>query len=311
VKANQAVFSIAMMCRVLGVSRSGYYAWRDRPPSRRALADARLGDRIKAIHSDSRRTYGAPRVHAALAAEDERVGCKRVARLMRRHGLEGVHRRKFVRTTQRDEAQRPAPDRVERNFSASTPNELWVADITYVPTWEGTLYLAVVQDVFSRRVVGWSMANHMRTELVLSALQMAVDQRRPTNVIHHSDQGSQYTSVAFGTRCEKVGVEISMGSVGDCFDNAMAESFFATLECELIDRSIFRTREEARLEVFDFIEGFYNTNRIHSSIGYVSPIAFERRARLAGEENSVSQNRGVSAGPVQQSWPGAQTASRL
>ena len=191
--------------------------------------------RIREIHQASRGTYGVPRIQVELKAEDERIGRKRIARLMRDTGLRGVCRRRFVKTTQRDDAARPAPDLVDRNFTASKPNELWVADATYIPTWEGFLYLAVVLDVFSRRIVGWSMANHLRTELMLDALEMAVDQRRPQGVIHHSDQGSQYTSIAFGNRSRELGIRVSMGSVGDCFDNAMAESFFATLECELID----------------------------------------------------------------------------
>jgi putative transposase len=218
-----------------------------------------------------------PRIHAELAAEGEQVSRKRVARLMRTAGLQGVSRRKRRRTTVRAEAVRPAPDLVDRNFTASAPNQLWVADITYVPTWAGFLYLAVVIDAFARRVVGWSMANHLRTELVLNALNMALWQRRPEQVIHHSDQGCQYTSIAFGKRCRDMGVRPSMGSVGDCFDNAMCESFFATLECELIDRRSFRTQAEARMAVFEFIEGWYNPHRRHSAIDYYSPVNYERR----------------------------------
>ena len=266
------------MCRVLGVSRSGYYAWRKRARSARAVEDERLTEIIEEIHAASRGTYGVPRIHAELTEDDERVGKRRIARLMRARGLRGVCRRKWVTTTRRDDRERPAPDLVERDFTASAANELWVADATYIPTWEGFLYLAVVVDVYSRRVVGWSMANHLRTELMLAALDMALEQRHPENVIHHSDQGSQYTSIAFGSRCTQAGVRPSMGSVGDCFDNALAESFFATLECELIDRAILRTRGQARLEVFDFIEAFYNRTRRHSSIGYVSPVVFEQRA---------------------------------
>ena len=174
---------------------------------------------------------------------------------------------------------RPAPDLVERDFTAPGPDRLWVADITYVPTWAGFLYLAVVLDAFSRRVVGWAMANHLRTELVLHALNMALGQRRPTEVIHHSDQGCQYTSVAFGRRCRQMGVRPSMGSVGDCFDNALCESFFATLECELLERQRFRTQAEAKMAVFDFIEGWYNPGRRHSALGYQSPVNYERSAQ--------------------------------
>ena len=229
----------------------------------------------------NREVYGRPRIHAELQAEGERVGHKRVARLMKQAGIEGVSRRRSAKTTRRGEATRPAPDLVDRDFSASDADQLWVADITYVPTWTGFLYLAVVLDAWSRRVVGWSMAGHLRTELVLEALEMAIWQRRPERVIHHSDQGSQYTSIAFGARCREAGVRPSMGSVGDAYDNALCESFFATLECELLDRRRFRIRAEARLAVFEFIEGFYNRRRRHSALGYQSPVAFEA-ARAAG-----------------------------
>ena len=199
---------------------------------------------------------------------------KRVARLMRGAGLRGVSRRKWITTTVRDRRQRPAPDLVDRTFSAPGPNVLWVADITYIPTWSGFLYLAVVLDVWSRRIVGWAMETHLRTTLVLTALDMAVVQRQPTNVIHHSGQGCQYTALAFGHRCRVAGVRPSMGSVGDCYDNALCESFFATLECELLDRSSFPTPAAARRGVFDFIEGWYNTQRRHSvEIEYFSPAA--------------------------------------
>ena len=269
------------MCRVLGVSPSGFYAWCRRPPSARSLEDRSLVERVEAIHRGSRGTYGVPRIHAELAAEGTRVGRKRVARLMRAAGLEGVSRRKKTRTTTRSDERRPVPDLVERDFTADGPDRLWVADITYVPTWSGFLYLAVVVDAWSRRVVGWSMATHLRTELVLEALNMAIWQRRPERVVHHSDQGTQYTSIAFGLRCRKAGVKLSMGSVGDCFDNALCESFFATLECELLDRTSLKTRTEARLAVFDFIEGFYNPRRRHSSLGYDSPADYEKRRQAA------------------------------
>ncbi len=252
------MYPIAAMCRVLGVSASGYHAWLRRPPSARAEVDSALLERIREIHAASRGTYGAPRIHAELAAEGRRVGRKRVARLMRVAGLAGISRRTGVRTTVRNQRTRPAPDLVERNFAADAADRLWVADITYIPTWAGFLFLAVVLDAFSRRIVGWSMANHLRTELVLDALDMALWQRRPESVIHHSDQGSQYTSIAFGARCRQAGVRPSMGSVGDAYDNALCESFFATLECELIDRTRFRSQAEARMAVFEFIEGWYN-----------------------------------------------------
>lgn len=260
------MYAIATMCRVLEVSTSGYWAWRRRPRSAQARANAQLTMRIRAIHEQSRQSYGAPRIHAELLAEGMRVGRKRVARLMAAAGLYGVSRRKWITTTVRDRAARPAPDLVARNFTATEPDQLWVADITYIPTWAGFLYLAVVLDAFSRRVVGWAMETHLRTELVLAALNMALSQRRPIAVIHHSDQGTQYTSIAFGIRCREAGVRPSMGSVGDCFDNAMCESFFATLECELLDRRRFKTQVEARMAVFDFIEGWYNPHRRHSAL---------------------------------------------
>jgi putative transposase len=272
---------VTKLCRALDRSPSGFYAWREREPSERARADAELTLKIHVVHEESRATYGVPRVHAVLAAEGIHVGKKRVARLMKLAGLEGVTRRRKHSTTTRDRDARPAPDLVDRTFVATAPNQLWVADITYVPTWVGFLYLAVVLDVYSRRVVGWAMANHLRTELVVDALNMAVGQRKPTTVIHHSDQGCQYTSVAFGLRCREVGVKPSMGSVGDAYDNAMCESFFATLECELLDRRRFKTHAEAEMAIFDFIEGFYNTRRIHSALDYRSPIDYEQQQAAA------------------------------
>ena len=285
-KANRAFYPIATQCRVLGVSPSGYYAWIDRPPSKRRVMDEALLERIRAIHSASRETYGAPRIHAELVDEGWRIGCKRVARLMREAGLEGVSRRKWIKTMQRRPDARPAPDLVERDFTADEPDQLYVADITYVPTWAGFLFLAVVLDACTRRIVGWAMAGHLRTELVLDALNMALHQRRPVNVIHHSDQGTQYTSISFGRRCKQAGVRPSMGSVGDCYDNAMCESFFATLECELIDRTTFRTHAEAKLAIFEFIEGWYNPHRRHSSIDYLSPINYERRIKATAQISS-------------------------
>jgi putative transposase len=277
VSANQAIFSIRAMCRVLEVSASGYYAWRRRVMSVRAKEDEQLQQKIRTIHLLSRQTYGAPRIHAELQEQGTRVGRKRVARLMRACFLRGVTRRKSTVTTRRDRSARPAPDLVDRQFAANKPDFLWVADITYVPTWAGFLYLAVVLDVWSRKIVGWAMATHLRTSLVSAALNMALARRAPAGVIHHSDQGCQYTSIEFGRRCREAGVRPSMGSVGDCYDNAMCESFFATLECELIDRSTFHNHDQARDAIFDFIEGFYNTRRRHSSIGYQSPVQFERR----------------------------------
>ena len=238
--------------------------------------DETLIAEIRAAHGASRGIYGAPRVHAELRAKGIQVGRKRVARLMSQAGLAGVCRRKFVVTTVKGD-NRQAPDLVERNFAAEAPDLLWVADITCIPTWAGFLYLAVVLDAYSRRIVGWSMATTLAKQLVLDALNMALATRRPTGVIHHSDRGSQYSSIEFGHRCRDAGVRPSMGSVGDAYDNAMCESFFATLECELLARCRFKTQAEARNATFAFIEGFYNKRRRHSSIGYLSPIDYECR----------------------------------
>lgn len=269
---------VSKICRVLGLSPSGFYAARSRPASRRATEDQDLLRRIRASHEASRGTYGSPRILADLRDQGIRIGRKRVARLMRTAGLAGVSRRRFVRTTVQDPGGRPALDLVERDFSARGPDRLWVADITYVPTWAGFLYLAVVLDAWSRRVVGWSMATTLHTRVVLDALEMAVRQRQPSEVVHHSDRGCQYTSYAFGKRCREAGVRPSMGSVGDAYDNAMCESFFATLECELLDRRTLKTQSEARMAIFDFIEGFYNPRRRHSALDYKSPLEYERAA---------------------------------
>jgi putative transposase len=280
------MYPIRTMCRVLGVSPAGFPAWRQRRPSARDQADAELLRRIRTVHGISQGTYGAPRIHAELQAEGIRVGEKRVARLMQEAGLAGVSRRRGPRTTIRDREARPAPDLVDRNFAATEPNQLWVADITYVPTWAGFLYLAVVLDAWSRRIVGWAFSTDLKTRLVLDALEMALACRRPRNVIHHSDQGSQYTSLAFGKRCQEVGVRPSMGSVGNAYDNAMCESFFATLECELLDRRRFRSHAEARMALFTFIEGWYNPQRRHSGLGYLSPIQYEARSKSEIENPS-------------------------
>ena len=276
IKAHQARWPIATQCRVLGVSLSGYYAWRARPPSKRAKVDTQLKAHIKAFHTRSDSTYGAPRIWKDLMDLGIRVGKKRVARLMREMTICGISRRKSTTTTRKTHQAVKAPDLVKRDFTVATVNKLWVADITYVPTWSGFLYLSVVIDAFSRRVVGWAMATHLQSELVLSALNMALHQRHPEDVIHHSDQGTQYTSIAFGNCCREAGVRPSMGAAGDCYDNALCESFFATLECELINRRSFRTHKEARLAIFSYIEGWYNPHRRHSSIAYHAPIAYEK-----------------------------------
>ena len=281
-KVSQAEFAVCTMCRVLKVSRSGYYAWLQQPVSNRAREDAALTERIRAIHVASDGNYGSPNIHAELRDAGTRVGRKRVARLMRKACIRGISRRRaFVVTTHQDSRYPPAPDLVQRRFVAEGPNRLWVSDITYVPTWAGFIYLAIVLDVWSRRVVGWAIGEQMTTDLVLAALNMAVAQRRPRQVIHHSDRGRQYASIAFTKRCQAVGVRTSMGRVGDAYDNAMAESFFASLECELISRRSFRTKAEARRALFTYIEGWYNLRRRHSGIGRVSPIVFERSHTLS------------------------------
>lgn len=301
--ANQATLPVQTMCRVLQVSASGYYAWRDRAPAARAIANGVLTERIRQIHADSDATYGMPRVRAELLEQGGRVSRKRVARLMRSAGLRGVSRRRgFTVTTRRALDRRPAPDLVNRRFVAERPDQLWVADMTYVPTWAGFIYLAVVLDAWSRRVVGWSIGEHMTTDLVLTALNMALAQRRPDAVIHHSDQGCQYTSIAFGNRCTEMGVRPSMGSVGDAYDNAMAESFFASLECELLDRRSFRSKTEARLALFTWLEGWYNPRRRHSRLGYLSPANFERRHRAA---TTIANEPGLPTAPLASGLGGA------
>jgi len=280
VEQEKARYPVRILCRAVGVSPSGYYAWRTRAPSTRERSDAALAAEIRRSHARSRGTYGVPRIHTDLVEAGYRVSRKRVARLMRRDHLAGVHRRRFVRTTIRDGDAEPFPDLVKRDFTAPGPDRLWVADITALPTRAGSCYLASIVDAFSRRVVGWSMATHMRTELVTAALDAAVVHRRPPDgLVHHSDHGSQYTSLAFGRRLRESGIAASMGSVGDCYDNAMAESFFATLETELIDRSDWASPAEARAGVFEYIEVFYNRIRRHSSLGNLSPEQFEERYR--------------------------------
>lgn len=276
IAAEKANHSISLMCRLLGVSRSGFHAWQRRPPSDRALADAWLLDRIATIHRDSRGTYGARRVHAALRQQSVRVGRKRVERLMRAQQLTGAVPRKRARTTIRVAGVRAAADLVGREFVPVQPNELWVADIKYIPTAGGWLYLAAVVDCFSRRVVGWSMRDDLRAELVVDALEMAVARRRPgPGLVHHSDQGSQYVSLLFGESCREAGVEISMGCTS-AHDNAVAESFFASLTKDLLRRRTLRSRAEARTAVFDYIETFYNPLRLHSTLDYLSPVDYEK-----------------------------------
>lgn len=278
IAAEKDEFPVSVMCRVLGVSRSGFYAWMTRPPSVRLERDWGLIIHLRRIHMISRQTYGAPRIHQELRSEGIRVGQKRVARLMGQDGLAGTHRRRFQTTTVADESARPAPDLVERDFTATGPNQLWVADFTYVRTWQGWLYLAVVLDVYCRMVVGWSMRDDMKADLVVDALQMAWWRRAPVGrLIHHSDQGGQYVSGPFNTAvAEAKLIDVSMGSVGDAYDNAMAESFFATIKTELLDRRSWPTRQQARTAIYEYIEGWYNPHRRHSALDYQSPANYEK-----------------------------------
>jgi len=279
---------------MLQVAKSGYYAWLEREPCKRDVINKVLCERIVEIHARSDATYGVPRVVAELRDEGTVVNKKRVERLMRNAQIKGVSRRRgFVVTTNRDIAAKAASDLVKRNFTATRPNELWVADMTYIPTWAGFVYLAVVIDVFSRKVVGWQFGDRMTADLVLSTLNMALELRKPEDVIHHSDQGSQYTSTAFGKRCAQMGVRPSMGTVGDAYDNAMAESFFASLECELINRRTWQTKNEARMAVFTWIEAWYNPRRRHSGIGQMSPVNFERNYAASKLQTNESEQNGL------------------
>ena len=289
-KANQAELSVRRQCEALRLSTSGYYDWLDRAPSARDQANATLLQNIRRAHQISDQTYGMPRIRAELADTGITARRKRITRLMRANQLQGVSRRcNWCVTTERNQRLRPAPDLVERKFVASDVNQLWVADMTYVPTWQGFLYLAVVTDVFSRKVVGWAFGVQMTCDLVIAALDMALFTRKPQSVIHHSDQGSQYTSIAFGNRCKEMNVRPSMGTVGDAYDNAMAESFFATLECELIARRKWETKTKARLEIFTWIETWYNPHRRHSGLGQMSPINFEKLQQQRKQTTSKSE----------------------
>lgn len=293
IDAEKAAHSISILCRVMEVSRSGFHAWTKRPPSARAVEDARLTERIRVLHKLRREVYGSPRIWADLVLDDgERIGRKRVERLMRQAGLSGLIAKKYRATTLRVPGVRVADDLLDRDFAQAAPNRCWVADITYLRTWEGWLYLVAVQDLYSRRIVGWSMADHMRTELVTDALHMALAHRRPDpGLIWHSDQGSQFVALAFGQKARAAGIAQSMGSRGDCFDNAVAESFFATLKKELIHRRSWPTKAELRTEVFDYIEVFYNRQRRHSTLGDLSPVDYE---------NSTRREAGPSGSPPTQ-----------
>jgi transposase InsO family protein len=282
IEDHRTAFPVRVLCTVLEVSASGYYAWRGRPESARAVADRGLAADIRRVHADNRSVYGSPRVHAALRAEGRRVGVNRVARLMRRHGIQGRRKRRAPRTTDSEHALPIAPNLLDRRFTAAAPNRVWLADITCIPTNEGWLYLAVVLDLFSRRVVGWSMRETMPQELTIAALQMAITNRRPgPGLVHHADRGSQYAARAYRRLLDESGMLCSMSRKGDCWDNAPMESFFGSLKAELGDGQPFGTRQAAKSAVFGFIEGFYNRRRLHSAIGYRSPIDMEQIAAAA------------------------------
>lgn len=278
-QAEKAHFPLHFMARQLGVSRSGYYAWTRRKPSLRNSEDARLGERIKQVFASSRSTYGSPRIQAALAAAGAHHSRKRVSRLMRVHGLQARIPRAFRRTTNSNHASPIAENVLARQFEAAAPNTAWVTDVTYIPTKEGWLYLAAILDLYSRKVVGWAMSEGLETQLCLAALDMALEARKPPpGLVHHSDRGSQYASIEYRQRLEARGIVCSMSRKADCWDNAVAESFWSTLKSELVYRTTFETREQARLAIFEFIEVFYNRKRLHSHLGYRSPAAFESLA---------------------------------
>lgn len=284
-------FPVAFMCRVLGVSRSGFYAWCSRPESARSKENKELVTEIKRVHAESRGTYGSPRIHAELQEQGVEVGRKRVARLMRENGVAAGGRRRYRKTTDSDHDHRVAPNVLDREFVVTAKNRVWAGDITYVWTSEGWLYLAVVLDLFSRRVVGWAVADHMRTDLVLRALDEALLRRRPGgDLLHHSDRGSQYASDDYRARLEALGIECSMSRKGNCWDNAVVESFFGTLKTELGDLAGC-TRAEARAALFEYVEVFYNRERRHSYLGYVSPARYEADA----DEGTISSSRGDAA----------------
>ena len=280
--ARTVAFPVAVLCRVLGVSTSGFYAWAKRPEPERAKADARLALDVAAVHKRSRGRYGSPRVHAELRARGVRVGRKRVARLMRENGLWARRRRRFRKTTDSRHVQPIAPNVLERDFEASAPNEVWVTDVTYVWTAEGWLYLAAIIDLFARRVVGWAASETNDTRLALAALAMASARRKPARgLVHHSDRGSPYASEEYRRALTRLGVIASMSRKGDCWDNAVAESFFATIKAELIDEETYATRADAVTSIADYIESFYNVERRHSHLNYVSPIEFELKSKVA------------------------------
>jgi transposase InsO family protein len=276
IDAEKAQWPISVMCKLLEVSRSGYHAWLKRPPSQRALEDKALSEAIAKVHAESAKRYGSPRVHRALHAQGVRAGKHRVARLMREEGLFGKRRRRFRVTTDSEHTKPIASNLIARDFTTDAPDKVWVTDITYIPTLEGWLYLAAIIDLFSRRIVGWSMSDRLTTSFALDALSMAILARGPASgLVHHSDRGCQYASDEYQRVLAQHGIVCSMSRKGDCWDNAVAESFFATFKTELVHDAHWKTRDEARAAVFHYLEVFYNRRRLHSTIGYVSPVDFE------------------------------------
>lgn len=281
---HEAEFRVRNMCHALGVSQSGYFTWRDRPESSRSREDRQLTHVIRQVHEESRKTYGSPRVHAELQAQGYRVGRKRVERLMQASGLRSRRRRKFRVTTRSNPAHPVAPNVLARRFESAVSNRVWLGDITYIWTREGWLYLAVLMDLFSRRIVGWEVRDRLDQGLTLAGLEKALFERQPgEGLLHHSDRGSQYTAEDYRKLMKEAGIEVSMSGKGDCWDNAPLESFFATLKTELISHVDYETRDQVRRDLFDFIEIFYNRKRRHSALGYLSPVEFEKRAEESTE----------------------------
>ena len=279
IQAEKAIYPVRVLCRTLAVSCTGFYAWCQRGLSLRAREDAALKVEIRAAHAASGKRYGSPRIHADLKAGNQHVGRKRVARLMRQEGLEGQRKRRFRVTTDSRHSLPIAANLLNRDFTVSVPNKVWVSDITYIWTREGWLYLAAILDLFSRRVVGWSMDSHIDRDLALDALGMALATRRPEpGLVHHSDRGVQYASVDYQRQLQDHGIACSMSRKGDCWDNAVAESFFSTLKAELVHRTDYVSRSQARASVFEYIEVFYNGRRRHSALGYISPVEHEAAA---------------------------------
>lgn len=284
IQGHRSEFPVQRMCRLLGVARSGYYEWQRCPESSRAREDRQLQQQIEEIHHEKQRTYGSPRIHQELRERGTRCARKRVARLMRGAGLRSKRTRRFRVTTQSRHRFDLAPNVLNRDFTASGPDQVWVGDITYIDTQEGWLYLAVLLDLFSRRVVGWAMDSHLRVELALDALERAVSWRNPQpGLLHHTDRGVQYACPRYQQRLAELGFQVSMSRKGNCWDNALAESFFKTLKSEWVDHQRYRTRQEAKSSVFAYIEGFYNRDRLHSALGYQSPEAFEQKTEESGK----------------------------